>query len=99
MLLSWALLSSYRGFLVWDGDPNHYEHTIGDMRMCELYGKHPIFHPSTGNQVFCNTEYEHQVSNQFVRAYAIWNGQLAKDILLQQVRKPVPYTSSEPADG
>lgn len=71
--------------LAWDGDPATYEHRIGDFRMCELYSKDPIFLPHTGNKVFCITEYEKQVTNQFIEAFPCWRGQLAKEILLQQV--------------
>jgi hypothetical protein len=73
---------------VWDGHPLHYEHTLGDMRLCHLYAEHPIFGPGTGNKIFCQTEYEHQVSNQFIDNYKIWDDKQnlrAKEICLQQV--------------
>lgn len=80
----------YCGNIVWDGKLINYEPTIGDKRICELYAKHPIFGRDTGNNVFCCTEYEHQVTNDFIRHYSMWKTSetknLVEGILLQQVQ-------------
>lgn len=56
----------------WDGDPRKFEHYVGDIEACKVYANHPIFHRSTGNKVFCQTAYEHERKDYFVRQYPLW---------------------------
>jgi hypothetical protein len=58
--------------LQWDEDPRKFQHFVGDVEACKLYANHPIFHPSTGNKVFCQTAYETDRRDYFVRQYLLW---------------------------
>jgi hypothetical protein len=72
----------------WNGDPLTYKESLHDYQPCELYSNHSIFQVATGNNVFCITEYEHQVSSQFIDNFFInhsWGMTPMKEILLQQL--------------
>lgn len=51
----------------WNGDVATYEEFYAEDTTSQLYRSHAIFHPSTGNKVFCKCEYEKPLMNSWFR--------------------------------
>lgn len=75
----------------WNGDIATYEELYADYSTCQLYRSHALFHPSTGNKVFCKCEYEKPLSNAFIERFSFWESYYygsireSKEMLLQQL--------------
>jgi hypothetical protein len=75
----------------WNGDVATYEESYAEYTTCQLYRSHAIFHPSTGNKVFCKCEYEKALSNAFIEKFSFWESYYyasiveSKEMLLQQL--------------